>query len=114
MNAGRWEGEYTDIEGHRARVELTITRSGPTLAGDFVLALSTEDQAERYTGSVTGTVDGSHVVLRLHARSKADIVCRLSVAEPHAYAEQAVYGIVEPTPALKLGGGVLTAWKFKQ
>ncbi len=114
MNAGRWEGDYIDIEGHRARIELTITRGGAALAGSFVLALATEDRPERYEGSLTGTLEGSTIVLRLQSRSGAEIGRRLTLAHPLSYAEQAVYGVVDPTPALKLGGGVLAAWKFKQ
>ena len=114
MNAGRWQGDYIDIEGHRGRIELTITKSGTTLVGAFVLTLSTEDQPDRYQGSVTGSVDGNAVVLRLQTKSQAEIVCDLTLAEPSAYAEQAVYGVVHRTPGLRLGGGVLTAWRFKQ
>ena len=114
MNAGRWEGDYIDIEGHRGRVELTITHSGTTLGGTFTLALATEDKPERYDGAITGTVEGETVVLQLETERQAVIVCRLQVAEPVAHAEQAAYGVVDETPKLKLGGGVLMAWRYKQ
>ena len=114
MNAGRWQGDYIDVDGHRGRLELTITKTGPTVGGTFVFSLATEDQPERYGGSVSGRIDGTAVLLQLETDREATIVCRLTLAEPAAFAEQAVYGTVDPTPKLRLGGGVLTAWRFKQ
>jgi hypothetical protein len=114
VKTGHWEGDYTDVEGHRARVQLIITETGPNVKGRFELILSTEDQAEHYQGSLSGSANDDNIVLRLHWHRGEPMVCALTLREPAAYAEEAVFGVCAAMPVLKLGGGVLIAWKFRR
>ncbi len=113
MKAGRWEGEYTDIDGHRARVLFTITAAGESIRGTFAMILSTEDEAERYEGRLTGTESGEAIALQLHLESDTVLTCDVQLREPAAHAQQAVFGTVGPARALNFGGGTLIAWKFR-
>ena len=112
MKPGPWEGEYTNIAGHHARLHLDVAATGTEPSGEFTFTLSTEDQPERHRGRFTGTVNGDRVVLKLEMKRGVVMVCNLSLSEPTAYAEQAVFGTSEPVPALKLAAGTMIVWKF--
>jgi len=113
MKTGQWEGDYTDVEGHRARIQFKITETGASIRGEFQLILSTEDQAERYQGNLTGSANGDAIILHFKMESGEPMVCTLRLQEPAAYAQEAVFGVVASVPSLKLGGGVLIAWRFR-
>ena len=113
MKAGRWEGEYIDIEGHRGRLRFTVTKTGTTISGAFELTLTTEDEPERYRGTLSGEINGEQLVLKLYMAPAAPMICTLKLRRPVAHAEQAVFGIVEPLPAFNFSGGTLVAWRFR-
>jgi hypothetical protein len=113
MKAGRWEGEYIDIDGHRGRLRLTVAKTGTKISGKFELSLATEDEPERYQGTLSGRIDGKQLVLKLHMARGEPMVCTLMLRHPVAFAEQAIFGVVEPVPALKFSGGTLVAWRFR-
>ena len=114
MKLGPWEGEYTDIDGHRARMVFNIASTGAAIRGTFEMVLSTEDKAERYKGTLTGTAHGESISLKLQLTRGTVLTCDLQLREPAAYAEQAVFGTVEPARALNFGGGTLVAWNFRR
>ncbi len=114
MMSGRWEGEYIDIGGHRGKLLLDITESTAEVRGSFELSLDTEDMAERYQGTLFGDADGDDILLRLQFSAGALMLCRLTIKMPSSYAMQAAFGVAEPVPEMKLSGGVVLVWRFRQ
>jgi hypothetical protein len=117
IEAGEWEGEYTDVNGHRGKLRFALEVAGDDIRGTYQLILAEEDQPEVISGRVQGGMAGSTVRFRAVAEAekqegRAEVQYEAQIAPAGSYARQALFGVVSAAPQANFGGGVWIAWRF--
>lgn len=116
--SGQWSGLMYDIEGYRARLEMTLEESQGSLRGSVQVGLIESHDVREQRGEAVGKIsDKGEVTLEYQVETAPQetmvrFTGRLFPVQQHAKA--ALYGTYEVrTPREEtLSGGVAILWKY--
>jgi hypothetical protein len=138
LAAGRFDGYYFDVFGHRADVKLEVWQSISGYEGQCELRLHDTDMPVVLRGPADGLTSANVelfgtetpapvTTLTFHLARVAsgyeengDISIPVGnarsvvfVASASSFARKAIFGVMSPDAVNRLGGGIWIAWEFK-
>ena len=119
---GVWDGQYIDVNGHRARLRLTLTLSNEgAIGGRYELVFPDTDRAKVVSGEIEGRQSADtisfHAPLRTPEQKSGGTEQRLHyeahISDRVFAGRQALFGVVTASRQPGFGGGVWIAWRSK-